>query len=217
MNRLCPICDNSLVHSIEIPMCPKCNLMMDPTPSDGTYGDEYLLHYKLYEQTDFSKVLMNERWLFMLSNLEGLPFSLLDYGCGANTFINSIKANCFDADIYSYDPFLHKDQSFLNYLKTYKTFDVVTFWDSFEHIRRLEIVPLLRGKHIFLTLPIIDNVKSIYRWKHYVPGEHVWYFSTSALIGLFEKWNYKLIAQSDFEEKLRSKGIRSFCFKHMED
>lgn len=218
MNRLCPVCEKPLVDIWAFPKCESCNLKMDPTFSDGIYEDEYLLHYELYEQTDFSKILMKERLQFIENTMELLSGkSLLDYGCGADTFKKVMNDIYPSMHVFSYDPFFKKDHNFLEHLITFDFFDIVTFWDSFEHIRRLEIVPLLKGKYIFMTIPIIDNIKSIYKWKHYVPGEHVWYFSTSVLVKLFEKWNYKLITQSDFEEKLRSKGLKSFCFKHMED
>ena len=214
MNRICPICEDPLIEQMSFFGCPTCNLGFDPTSADGIYGDEYLVHYLLYETTKFSNELMQARFNFVQEYASiGRETTLLDYGCGAGTFGSFVELNSF-VRTYSHDPFLHVDHSFIKYLKGGHKFNVVTFWDSFEHIRRLEIVPLLRGQHVFLTLPIIENRNQLERWKHYVPGEHVWYFSTDALIALFEKWNYKLIAQSDFEERLRSPGIKSFCFKH---
>jgi len=218
MNRLCPVCEKAYHLSIRLPACKECGLLMDPTPSNGIYGDEYLLHYKLYGQNNFSALLLGARQHFIQDTIQiGDVKSLLDYGCGANIFAPFMDYTTHIL-AFGYDPFLNKDHSFLKHLKLHRKFDIVTFWDSFEHIRRLEIVPLLRGKYIFMTLPIIDDIKhDLMGWKHYVPGEHVWYFSTSALMKLFEKWNYKLIAQSDFEEKLRSSGLKSFCFEHVED
>jgi len=188
---------------------------MDPTPSNGIYGDEYLLHYKLYGQNNFSTLLLGARKHFIQSTIQIEDVrSLLDYGCGANLFA-PFMSNTTHLTTFGYDPFLNREHEFLKYLKLHRKFDIVTFWDSFEHMRRLEIVPLLKGKYVFMTLPVIDNIKhDLVKWKHFVPGEHVWYFSTQALIKLFKKWNYKLIAQSDFEEKLRSRGLKSFCFKH---
>jgi len=216
MNLLCPICNEPFLEKVQgICYCVSCGLGMDVTSADGIYGDEYLIHYLLYETTEFTKTLMRQRMNFVQ---EYAPIvrtdSLLDYGCGAGTFGDYVNVNSL-LNVYSYDPFLKKDHSFIQYLKEHKKFNVITFWDSFEHIRRLGIIPLLRGDYIFLTIPIIDQMeKGLKYWKHYVPGEHVWYFSTNALVALFGKWNYKLIGQSDFEERLRSSGIKSFCFKH---
>jgi len=220
MNRLCPICEDPFSLEFRFPLCKKCDLIMDPTPANGIYGDEYLLHYRLYEGNEFSAILMKKRLQFIEDTLDSLSGrSLLDYGCGADTFRRVMNTYYPSMGIFSYDPFFKKEHNFLKHLIGYNFFDIITFWDSFEHIRRLEIVPLLKGNYTFITIPITDSLNDVNleNWKHYVPGEHVWYFSTSALTKLFEKWNYKLIAQSDFEEKLRSNGLKSFCFEHVED
>jgi len=135
---------------------------------------------------------------------------LLDFGCGARAFQKHWEATSGGEDIriYSYDPYFYPNHNFLKEEKI----NAITFWDSFEHISRLSIIPEFKADYLILTLPIIDRVSDIFTWKHYVPYEHTWLFSTKALQNLLHKWGYHLIEHSNLEADLRSPDVHSFCF-----
>lgn len=203
MNFLCPICDKVMIQvKRDIFFCEQDILYLCNEYRPAVYGNDYLLHYKLYERTAFGKGLNLERWNFVLkSKIFG---TLLDYGCGSNSFVS---AKPKEIQAFSYDPYFKKDFSFLN-----EKLDTVTFWDSFEHIARLGIIPLLNSRQLILSLPVLDKNTDLFSWKHFRPGEHVWHFSDYAITNLLERWGYVLKIRSNFETIMGRKDIMSYCF-----
>jgi len=204
MNTLCPICDRVLKsydYGNTLYFCHRCNLFMCSEAVHG-YDGNYELHYKLYERTEFSKKLNLARWKFVNKHD---PCTVLDFGCGSASFAKQSPKNI---RCYSYDPFFKKDYTFLERPE----FDVVTFWDSLEHMTRIQLVPLLNAKEVCLSVPITDDVHNIISWKHFRPGEHVWYFSDEALKKLFQRWEYAFIERDDFEVRLGRDSILSYRF-----
>ncbi len=206
MNRICPICNKPFVRVDGLYLCKDDELYADPKMTSASYQDDYLLHYKLYARTQKSNDICQARWDFLAHNIPFAGKTLLDYGCGADAFNTWWRQKY--PKLYSYDPYFKLDHSFLNV-----DIDILTFWDSLEHMSRLGIVPLINAKHIFISLPVVDDVKDITTWKHFVPHEHLWYFTTKALTRLFEGWEYELVETSIFETMFRSQGIKSFYFR----
>jgi hypothetical protein len=203
MNFICPICDGKMSSvGQNLIFCGYDNLYECIDRKEADYNADYLLHYKLYGRTTFGKALNKKRWSFVLNNTQ--TNVLLDFGCGADSF-SDLKPN--GIKVFSYDPYFKKDFSFLH-----ASLDTVTFWDSFEHITRLGIVPLLGAKQIVMSIPIIYDGLDICSWKHFRPGEHIWYFSQKALIRLMQKWGYKIINSDDFESVMGREDIFSYCF-----
>jgi len=205
MNRICPICDKPFIKINGLYACQEDGLWADPKISSFSYSDDYLLHYQLYAKTTLSKKICQARWSFVASRVTLVDKKLLDYGCGAGTFGTWWREE-YPA-IYMYDPYFCKDHSFLDV-----NIDILTLWDSFEHMSRLDMLPLIGAKYVFMSLPIVDDVTNIATWKHFVPYEHLWYFTSKALTRLFKKWGYELVETSDFESLFRSPGIKSFFF-----
>lgn len=205
MNRICPICSKPFVKIDGLYACEDDELYADPKITSYSYSDDYLLHYKLYAKTKKSNDICQARWEFLARNVSFIDKILLDFGCGASAFGDWWQQEF--PGIFSYDPYFRPDHSFLEV-----DIDIITLWDSLEHMSRLDILPLIGAKYIFISLPVVDNVRDITTWKHFVPHEHLWYFTTKALERLFEKWGYELVEQSDFECLLRSQGIKSFFF-----
>lgn len=206
MNLLCPICDKPFTETSGLFRCDEDHLFLDPRL--GVYGDDYLVLYKLRGRTKVGEKIYSIRWNFIEKHVQDLfAKTLLDFGCGSNGFSNfTSRCRC----TYSYDPICQPDHDFL-----YDKIDVLTLWDSIEHMSLLETIPLIGAEYIFITAPIIDDVPNILHWKHYKPYEHVWYFSSKAIVKLFEKWNYRLVERCDIEAESRSKDIASFCFTNL--
>ena len=130
----------------------------------------------------------------------------MDFGCGVQTFGQCVPETVLK--MYSYDPHFYPNQDFVKE----GTFDAITFWDSLEHMKRLGIVPLLNGRYVFISTPIIDGVRDLLKWKHFRPDEHVWYFSEQALVKLFKKWGYALQSVDSFEVQCGRSDVLSYCF-----
>lgn len=203
MNSLCPICDAAMENLWDnVFFCKKDNLYSCTEHKPEDYNADYLLHYKLYSRTELGERLNSQRWDFVLK--QGLSGPLLDFGCGSDSFA---EAKPRRVDTFSYDPYFKCNFEFFS-----ANLDTVTFWDSFEHITRLGIVPLLNSRQLILSIPILREGVDLFSWKHFRPGEHIWYFSESALLSLFERWNYGLKDVSTFETSLGRVDINSYCF-----
>lgn len=209
MNRLCPICDKpyELIESTgTLFKCQQDGLhVCFDAITNGVYGDDYVMHYKLYERSDFACQLMDARWSFLYRNLD--VDYLLDFGCGAGTFAKMRPKGSMT--VFSYDPYFFPSHNFVD-----EDLRIITFWDSFEHIRRLGIVPDLQAQYIAMSIPILPYDKNILEWKHYRPFEHIWNFTEKALMALFARWDYDLIVKDDFERQMGREDIYSYIFKH---
>jgi hypothetical protein len=219
MNRLCPICKNefswfsNVIYEKDLIFyCKECSFYAKPEMSSPSYSDDYLLHYKLYERTILSARICQARWSFIEENVDLNNKTLVDFGCGSRVFTKyRMKRGFTKPDMFNYDPYFCKDHTFLD-----REIDIMTLWDSLEHVSRLEMIPLIGADDIFLCLPVTDGlngVDSIFSWKHYVPNEHLWYFSTTALKKLFKRWGYSFVKFQSVEGHLRSSDILSFYFK----
>lgn len=217
MNNLCPICGEIYDFSQfggmrdELYYCSTDKLYMCPRASmPDVYRGNYYLHYLLYSRTPFSETLNKARWQFVVNEAQSHPKILLDFGCGAGAFekypLNGVK-------VYSYDPYFNPSLSFTLASKI----DVITFWDSLEHMRRIDLIPLLGAEHLVMSLPILEDVEKVISWRHFRPDEHVWCFTEIALIRLMSKFGYELKAKSDFEIKLGRHDIWSYVFKRKEN
>jgi hypothetical protein len=196
--------------SEEFFFCGEDQLYMCPNASlPDTYRDVYGLHYQLYARTEFSHKLNSARWKFILDNTTNI-YSVLDFGCGARAF--ELAKPKLMMNVISYDPYFYNNME--GVLDTCNLgIDVLTFWDSFEHIRRLEMIPLLKARYIVLGIPIFTNGIDIIQWKHFRPDEHVWCFSEMALKRLMRKWKYEEVAHSLFEVELGRSDIHAFIFR----
>ena len=205
MNLLCPICEKPFVKTNGMYVCEDDKLYADPKVTSFSYSDDYVLRYKLLKRTKKSAEICEARWEFLARNVSFIDKSLLDYGCGAGAFSDWWEQEY--PRIFKYDPYFKLDHSFLNV-----DIDIITLWDSLEHISKLDIISLINAKYIFLSLPVVDDVENITSWKHYAPYEHLWYFTTEALTKLFERWKYELMEISTFETMYRSPDIKSYFF-----
>ncbi len=210
---ICPICNRIMKISYTsytlLLICRECELIYSPS-SKNVYDDEYLLHYKLYKRTEFSKLLQKARWDFIGKNIKSFK-SILDYGCGSDAFLveatDCMKDQC---NLYSYDPYFMQDHKFLCERKL----DITTFFDSLEHMNRLDIISLLNSRYIVISIPILEKNQQLFEWKHFRPNEHIWYFTEDALIKLMTiKFNYKFILKDDFETQLGRDCILTFLFE----
>lgn len=212
---ICPICNDVMtithIYYETLFLCEKCDLWYCPNTKNDVYNAEYLLYYQLYKNTEFSRKLQNQRWQFVVDNVEDIR-SMLDYGCGADAFMDHVRSRVSsDVDLHSFDPFFLRDLRFSE-----NGYDVTTFFDSLEHMYRLSLIPALRGDNLVISIPILPHNQDVLKWKHFRPDEHVWMFSQSALRSLMFKFGYEFVKMDDFEIQLGRQDIYTFLFKKKE-
>ena len=193
----CPVCDSTGVVTIteslehELAECVTCgHLFQQDLEVTQVYDHEYIkVRYDAYETTP----LMSHLRLGIVTAVAQGP-KLLDVGYGNGDFIKSACKAGFDGygnDIHGAD-YGVREWEHLGVVPDFKEWDVVTFFDSIEHIPDLNVIRDL-GRRAHTIVVSIPRKPSYFPcdldWKHYRPGEHLHYFSTFSLQKLFApKW-----------------------------
>lgn len=146
---------------------------------------------------------------------------VLDIGCGTGRFMTKLKKVRSKCAIDGYD--INKESlkwlienNCLGNLKDIEHYNVITFWDSLEHIPEPgEILEKVKeNAYTFISIPIISDFGNIKKSVHYRPNEHYWYFNIEGLKAFMEKYDFEWQGADNFET---SKGGRtdiwSFVFR----
>lgn len=172
------------------------------------YDKDYLQKFKDYEQDPKTDKLNELRREFVDVYIQGQ--FLLDYGCGACTFIKS-RPNTYGFDLIPETIEQLKDLE--KYFKPICCLPNICFWDSLEHIPDPSIILKHVLEYAFISTPIYKDVESVFTSKHYKPNEHLWYFTMRGLINYMKENNFIHIAYYDLESKIGRKSIGTFAFK----
>ena len=88
-------------------------------------------------------------------------------------------------------------------------FDVMTFFDSLEHIPESDLVSFLstkRVKYLCISVPHFHEELGptwFTTWKHRRPNEHFHHFDTQGIHGLLEESGYTVIYTGNDEDVIR--------------
>ena len=173
------------------------------------YGRDYFLKYVELSKTTLSDQIHKCRCDLLKKHKYG--GTVLDYGCGPGTFAKAAPPE-FEVSGYDINPNCNEHGILVNP-------DIVTFWDSIEHIPNFyEVIKTLSPKFIYLTTPNLKSVKSgIQEWKHYRPKEHLFYFDEDSLTMIFKHLGYNVLEINYNEGRLRNSenptAILTMAFK----
>ena len=157
----------------------------------GIYDQKYLDHYKALGETELGKRIGAYRWGFLRRHLNGYK-TLLDYGAGAGSFLDSpaaipgIKTSGFDINPYSrffQDKFAENGN------------EILTAFDVLEHLESPRaLLEKSRAKLLVLLTPNVEAVPKsmITTWRHYKPGEHLHHYGPESLRALFKSTGYHM-------------------------
>jgi hypothetical protein len=88
-----------------------------------------------------------------------------------------------------------------------RRFDLVTFFDSLEHMGTLDLLAGLQTKYVAITVPWChaDRLGTDWfrGWRHRRPGEHVRHFSPRSLTELMYSLGYELMVKQSIEDAIR--------------
>ena len=193
----CPVCDSSGVVEVvaanddTLSECVTCgHLFQSDLKVTQVYDKHYIeVRYDAYETTP----LMSHLRLGIVTAVAHGP-KLLDVGYGNGDFIKAACKAGFDGfgnDVHGADYGVKEIDLHADMLAQTK-WDVVTFFDSIEHITTFEVIRDL-GRRTHTIIVSIPRKPSYFPceldWRHYRPGEHLHYFSTFSLQKLFApKW-----------------------------
>lgn len=189
-------------------------------PPDGyerIYDDKYFNNYAQMKETPLGKKLNEFRVTFVCKHSR--PTSeVLDYGCGAGAFVHAAR-HTSDLHVFGYDVM----EDSVKYLRSTFCFgvpnmhhagwDVLTFWDSLEHLQNPDEIVSLAREWVFISMPIYNNGEHVLRSKHFKPGEHLWYWTSRGLIDFMDDCGFQCVECVDTETVLGREGILTYAFK----
>lgn len=186
----------------------------DMTKERKAYDATYLANYDTYAQGPIATALNNGRCALLMRHASP-EASVLDVGAASGSFIRCARSWGFPAmgydvineandrlasqDMYATDPAL---------------FDVVTMWDSIEHMDEPESVlgRVQTGGILLAAVPIMDDLTNIRQSKHFKPGEHLYYFTERGFIDWMALYGFRLLEVSTHETDAGRESIGAFAF-----
>lgn len=177
-------------------------------PDPSIYDRSYTIKYERYGRTELGKKIQIARIDMMLSQKYRKFVNILDFGCGVGSFIKSAKNIGIEIEGFDINPY----SKYCDVTTLFKyQYDIVTFWDSLEHIADpVTLILGLKPDYIFACTPCLDslgpdylNYRYITSWKHYMPHEHCHYFSAHSIASMFEAMGYRVIDINYRESSLR--------------
>lgn len=196
---ICPVCHTHPMEELDGLSRCACDHIYQSTLAVTTHYDQKYIHdrYDAYPTTEAMSYLR-------LGYLKSFcpKGRLLDVGYGNGSFVKAALKAGFDA--YGNDVH-HADYGVREVpLDGHEQWDVVTFFDSLEHIPDFKAVRSLarRTKWLLISFPNRPRWFPYKRdWKHYRPGEHLHYFTLCSLATLF--YTHTLYTAGDLEDVIR--------------
>lgn len=176
-----------------------------PDYSSKTYSGIYDSQNYYNKNVPMSKLRYS-----VLFNTIGMFDSVTDFGYGNGAFMNFCKdqgKKTYGYDISEYS--VPEGCTRLNHWNDVSV-DVMTFFDSLEHINERNLVPFLKSlntKYVCVSLPWCHMEMGddwFHNWKHRKENEHIHHFDSYGLMSLLKESNYKIIYLNNDEDTIRT-------------
>lgn len=173
------------------------------------YSGDYFAHYQKLDNTKMGALLTRAR-LELVSKYTD-PSTVCDIGIGGGRFVQ--ESGGYGYDVSKEALKWLKDQKL--YRNPYFTWPSITCWDSLEHIPDPEELLAKATNWLFVSLPVFEDADDVLSSKHYKPGEHLWYFSSTGFINWCAEQGFECVEMNRVESDLGREGIMSFAFKRV--
>ncbi len=198
----CPCCYSENVvtwRKANVYRCKNCGHAWQKKIKPFGYGGEYASAYDTRPAVEMSWVRLSHLWKFSRGS------KVLDIGYGNGEFIRQARRAGYDA--YGFDTHSEPTEGVRAVKDISGQWDVVTFFDSWEHIKDLRFINEIQSRLFVITIPnlppLIDE-KGLQLWKHYKPNEHLHYFTKASAFAFFLNNGYVVIDVSDIEDVIRT-------------
>lgn len=128
---------------------------------------------------------------------------ILDFGSGSGAFVGEMNRRGFRAeahDLHDPSPELWKAR-----------WDIVTFWDTLEHVIDPIMHLQLARKYAVVTLPVADTCADWLKSKHYKPPEHLSYWSQTGFIEWVRRFTpFEVLASNAAETTVGRDSVVTF-------
>lgn len=174
---------------------------VDKKPFD--YTGSYNNYYKNIESYSWHTSYL--RLGYIIGSIGRVPKNILDIGYGTGAFLKVCEAEI--PERYGHDisgwPTPDGCQFVENIFS--KKYDVITFFDSLEHMENIEIVKDLNCNYVCISLPWCHYFDDEWfeTWKHRKPDEHLWHFDEKSLQNFMTRMGYETINICNLEDVTR--------------
>lgn len=174
-----------------------------------SYDGDYFAHYQKLDATPMGEALTRARVELVGKYCD--PCDTLDVGIGGGRFVQDSGGIGFDVNpravqwLTSSSRFRDPDLGW----------DVVTCWDSLEHIPDPEALLAKVGRWLFVSMPIYRDLADVLSSKHYKPGEHIWYHTLGGFVAWAARQGFEAVEINHAECELGREGITSFAFRRV--
>lgn len=179
------------------------------------YDAGYFGAYQAFSGSGIEQAL-NAGRCAMVARHAGSGTSVLDVGIGNGSFLRAALACGYEARGLDVNPVAIEWLKAEKLLATdVRDFDVVTFWDSLEHIEEPEsaLQGIKKGAVVLVALPVFDDIGAVRASKHYKPGEHLYYWTPDGFVSWMALYGFRLLERSDHEVSAGREAIGAFAFR----
>jgi 2-polyprenyl-3-methyl-5-hydroxy-6-metoxy-1,4-benzoquinol methylase len=179
------------------------------------YDAEYFAKVEAYDGTTIGKAV-NAGRCAMLERYLVPGGSVLDWGAGSCAFVRDALAAGFQAK--GYDVLFQSIERLEKkgwIAKDPYLFDAVTMWDTIEHMEQPEAVlkSIRKNAHLFVSVPLFEDLRKIRESKHYRPGEHLYYWTPKGFVDWMALYGFRMIERSQHEIEAGRESIGAFAFR----
>ena len=180
------------------------------------YDAAYFEHYCAFAGTPIECAL-NAGRLALVARYAHAGAKVLDVGVGSGAFVRAVNDAGLDLAAKGYD-INPRGVEWLREAGLYADdpgqFEVVTFWDSLEHMEEPESMlgRVAKGALVFVAIPIFEDLSRIRESRHHKPREHFYYFTARGFIDWMALYGFRLLEQSTHETDAGRESIGAFAF-----
>ena len=177
--------------------------------NDMPYNKDYFDRYCKQSDTDIGRALTKARVEFVKKHWEE---QVLDIGIGSGQFIEAHgNAKGYDVNPCGVE-WLQQKNLFSNPYEE-NSIQAFTFWDSLEHIEKMDDILSIIPEWIFISIPIFTNAEHCLNSKHFRRDEHFWYFTADGIKRFFDYQGFDFIEKSEMEIQIGREDIFTYAFK----
>lgn len=180
------------------------------------YSGDYFAHYQKLDNTKMGALLTRARLDLVAKYCA--PSDVVDIGIGGGRFVQESGGWGYDvcADAVTWLKCAGLFNRFKDpYDLRYGPITAVSCWDSLEHIPDPRALLSRVREWLFVSLPVFEDADDVLSSKHFKPGEHLWYFSSTGFINWCAEQGFECVEMNRVESDLGREGIMSFAFKRV--
>ena len=197
--------------------CDAFNALSD---REHVYDDDYFAKYEVMAESEIGAALNAFRAALVSRHAPTETQStctLLDVGIGDGAFLRSVERFAwlqpFGCDINPAGVAYLIEHGQLGSFEAPASYDVVTFWDSLEHLRDPRPALAAARQIALVSIPIFTDAEHAVTSRHFRPDEHFWYFTRHAFIEFAKQEGFEVLDVLATETALGRDSIETFVLR----